>query len=302
MKILLIASGGDGSGMNKVVAELYKKFKNDIYACFAGFKGLYKNDIRPLKDFEPLKYENEAGCCIKTARFPEFKEDKFFRVALKHAREFDYVIVMGGNGSEKGCQDLTMGGVKTIFIPGTIDNDVDNSEYSIGFDTAIDQCCQTVKNVMPSMEAMERSCVFEAMGRHCPDIAEECAKRINAEVCIKEKSDLKYKEIASLIKSRKKEHLSTTIILRENILPIKEFADKLNEMLKDDAVKTQVVGYTQRGGKPTKVELENSKQFALVASQVIKKNLSSKKVLMQNGKIVMVDSTAKRNTTLKKFK
>ena len=151
MKILLIASGGDGSGMNKVVAELYKKHKGNIYACFRGFYGLYKNDIRPLKEFEPLKYENEAGCCIKTARFPEFKEEKYFRVALKHAREFDYVIVMGGNGSEKGCQDLTMGGVKTMFIPGTIDNDVHNSEYSIGYDTAIDQCCQTIKNVMPSM-------------------------------------------------------------------------------------------------------------------------------------------------------
>ena len=302
MKILLIASGGDGSGMNKVVAELYKKHKDNIYACFRGFYGLYKNDIRPLKSFEPLKYEKEAGCCIKTARFPEFKEEKFFRVALKHAREFDYVIVMGGNGSEKGCQDLTMGGVKTMFIPGTIDNDVDNSEYSLGFDTAIDQCCQTIKNVMPSMEAMERSCVFEAMGRHCPDIAVETAKRVGAEVCVQDKKDLKYKEIASLIKNRKKEHLSTTIVLRENILPIKEFADKLNELLKEDVVKTQVVGYTQRGGKPTKTELTNAKQFALVASTAIKKNLSSKKILMQNGKVVMVDSTAKRNTTLKKFK
>jgi len=302
MKILLIASGGDGSGMNKVVAELYKKFKGTIYACFRGFYGLYKNDIRPLKDFEPLKYENEAGCCIKTARFPEFKEEKYFRVALKHAREFDYVIVMGGNGSEKGCQDLTMGGVKTIFIPGTIDNDVNNSEYSIGYDTAIDQCCQTIKNVMPSMEAMDRSCVFEAMGRHCPDIAVQTAKRIGADVCVKGKEDLKYKEIASLIKARKKEHLSTTIVLRENILSIKEFANKLNEILKDDVVKTQVVGYTQRGGKPTKVELAKAKGFALVASKVIKNNLSSKKILMQNGKIVMVDSTAKRNTTLKKFK
>ena len=75
MKICVIASGGDGSGMNKVVAELYKKFKNNIYGCNAGFRGLYKNDIRSLKSFDPIKYENEAGCCIKSARFPEFKED-----------------------------------------------------------------------------------------------------------------------------------------------------------------------------------------------------------------------------------
>ncbi len=302
MKILLIASGGDGSGMNKVIAELYKKFKSNIFACYAGFKGLYKNDIRPLKSFEPLKHENEAGCCIKTARFPQFKEEKYFRVALKHAREFDYVIVMGGNGSEKGCQDLTKGGLKTIFIPGTIDNDVDDSEYSIGYDTAIEECCKTVRSVMPSMEAMERSCIFEAMGRHCADISVQTAKRINADVCIKDKKDLDYKKIATLIKKKKKNGQSTTIILRENILPISEVADNLNKLIGEDVVKTQVVGYTQRGGEPTKVELSNAKQFALLASKVICKKLSSKKILVQNGKFVMVDSPAKRDLTNKKFK
>jgi 6-phosphofructokinase 1 len=82
MKILLIASGGDGSGMNKVIAEIYKKFKSNSYACFAGFRGLYKNNISPLSAFEPLKHQNEAGCCIKTARFPEFKEEEYFKIAL----------------------------------------------------------------------------------------------------------------------------------------------------------------------------------------------------------------------------
>ena len=288
MKILVIASGGDGSGMNKVVAELYKKFKANIYACYAGFRGLYKNDIRPLASFEPLKHENEAGCCIKTARFPEFKQDKFFKVALKHAKEFDYVIVMGGNGSEKGCQDLTRGGVKTIFIPGTIDNDVDNSEYSIGFDTAIDQCCKTIENVMPSMEAMERSCAFEIMGRHCPDITNEVAKRVKNAVCVAEPKDVKYRDISKVIKDNLKQGKSTTILLRENILPLNEFADKLNNLLKGDVVKTQIVGYTQRGGKPTLTELQNAKTFAQMAIKAIKANKKSSKILMQQGKIQIV--------------
>lgn len=302
MKILLIASGGDGPGMNKVVAELYKKFKGSIYACDGGFRALYKNDIKPLEKFEPLKHQNEAGCCIKTARFPEFKEEKFFRVALKHARNFDYVIVMGGNGSEMGCRDLTCGGVKTIFIPGTIDNDVDNTDYSIGFDTAIDQCVITIKNTMPSMEAMRRSCVFEIMGRHCPLITREVAKRTNADISVEDKKDIKYKDFAKLIKENDKNGKSTLILLRENILPIGEFADKLNEILKYDVVKKQVVGYTQRGGKPTKKELDMAKQFAFVASKVIKNGLESKKILFQNGKIDMFDSTAKRDLTSKKFK
>lgn len=293
MKILIIGSGGDAPGMNKVVAELYKKFKNNIYACHAGFKGLYKNDIRPLAEYEPLKHQDEAGCCIKTARFPEFKEEKYFKVALKNAKKFDYVVVMGGNGSEKGCQDLTEGGVRTVFIPGTIDNDVDDSEYSVGFDSAIEQCVETIKNVMPSMETMNRSCVFEVMGRHCEDIAVEVAKRTNADICIKNPKEIKYREIAKIIKDNRKNDKSTTIVLRENIIALKEFANKLNEIFKDDVVKTQVVGYTQRGGKPTKVELDNAKAFALVASKVIKKGNSSKKVLVQTGKAVMVEPSRK---------
>ena len=90
--------------------------------------------------------------------------------------------------------------------------------------------------------------------------------------------------------------------MRENIISIKEVAKSLNEILKEDVVKTQVVGYTQRGGKPTKTELALAKEFACVASKVIKSNLSSKKILKQNGKIVMVDSPVTRDLKSKKFK
>lgn len=301
MKILVIASGGDGSGMNKVLATLYKKFKNNIFACEAGFRGLYKNDIKPLKHFEPLKHENEAGCCIKSARFPQFQEEKCFRVALKHAKEFDYVIVMGGNGSERGCQDLTKGGVKTIFIPGTIDNDVDDSEYSIGFDTAVDQCCQAVANLMPSMETMEASCVVEVMGRHCPDIATEVAKRTNADICIKEKEEIKYSQIVRKIKSNRKLGKSTLIIIRENTILLKDMISKINDDLGDNIVKKQIVGYVQRGGKPTQTELKMANEFATVAAKAIKGNLPSKKILMQGGKVVMIDSSAQRDTVSKKY-
>lgn len=289
MKILLIGSGGDAPGMNKVVATFYKKFKKDAYACNGGFRGLYDNDIRPLASFEPLKHENEAGCCIKTARFPEFAQEKPFLKALKNAVDFDYVVVMGGNGSERGCAELTSHNVKTLFIPGTIDNDVDESEYSIGFDTAVNECVHTIQSVMPSMKAMNRSCVFEVMGRHCADIAIDVAKRVNADICITETKDLKYPKIAKQIKDNLAENKSTTIILRENILNVNDFVKEVNAKLKDKCLKAQVVGYTQRGGKPTKKELSLAEVFAKKAIEGIKKSISSKKVLMQGGNVIFVE-------------
>ena len=289
MKILIIGSGGDGPGMNKVVATLFKKLKKDVYGCEEGFKGLYYNNIKPLSAFDPLKYENEAGCVIKTARFPEFQEEKYFKKALKNARGYDYVIVMGGNGSEKGCEELTSHGIKTIFIPGTIDNDVDDSQYSIGFDTAINECVKTIESTMPSMIAMNRSCVFEIMGRHCPDIAIETAKRVKSDICIKERNDINYTKIAKEIKDNLNKGCSTTILLRENIVDINQFADSVNQKLKADILKKQVVGYVQRGGKPTKTELKNAVEFANKAVEGMKKGISSKKILMQNGKVVFVE-------------
>ena len=199
---------------------------------------------------------------------------------------------MGGNGSEKGCQDLTRGGVKTIFIPGTIDNDVDDSEYSIGFDTAVDQCCQTINNLMPCMKTMENSCVVEVMGRHCSLIADAVAERAKADFCIKEKSDTKYRTIAAEIKRKRKIGQSTLIVLRENIVSITDFAQKLNDIVGDSCVKKQIVGYTQRGGKPTKVELETASKFATVAIKAICQKSDSQKILMQKGKVVAVKSTA----------
>lgn len=302
MKLLVIASGGDGAGMNKVLATLYRKFKKNIFACDGGFEALYKNDIKPLYFFEPLKHENEAGCCIKSGRFPQFKEEKYFKVALKNARNYDYVIVMGGNGSEMGCQDLTKGGVKTIFIPGTIDNDVLKSEYSIGFDSAVHACVQMISNIMPSMETMGQSCVLEVMGRHCSKIAEEVANRTKADLCVKEKTDLKYVKIANLIKSKAKKRETALIILRENIVDIREFADEINGRIGAGVLKKQIAGYVQRGPKPTEKELLLAKEFALKAIEVVKKNSFSKKILMQNGHIVKIDSEAKRDIKDKKFK
>ena len=124
MKILILTSGGDAPGMNKVIALMQKKFKDSLYACEEGFKGLIEGKIALASTFSPLASENEAGSCIRCSRCPEFKTKKGFKKALENAKRFDYVVVLGGNGSYKGCCELNENGVKTIFIPSTIDNDV----------------------------------------------------------------------------------------------------------------------------------------------------------------------------------
>jgi len=259
MKVLVLTSGGDAPGMNKFLTEVYKKCK-DLYFAYAGFTGLVNGEIYPFKDVFDARLTNCAGSMIKSSRCPEFKQARVFNKALKNAKDFDVVIILGGNGSEKGAKRLYENGVNTIFVPGTIDNDVDDCSYSIGFSTAVKEGVYTVENTMPSIVAFNNACLFEVMGRESAEICKTVAKQVDADYIVADKPD--YEELKNVVLKRYIKNESACIIVRENICPIDEMAKKLNELLGMDIVKTQIVGRTQRGGAPTAEELSMAKKYA----------------------------------------
>ena len=282
MKVLILTSGGDAPGMNKVISVLYKKFKENLYACKEGFKGLINNEICKVEVFEPKRYENEAGSCIKCSRCPEFKTKKYFNKALENAKQFDYVVVLGGNGSFKGCNDLTQNGVKTVFIPSTIDNDVEISDYSQGFDTAVNACVSYIKNTMPTIEAFKRCCIFEVMGRNCDKIAKEVQKYVCCDLIISNENDINYKEIADIINGNYKKGNATSIIIKERIIDINVFISNLKQYSPQVEIRGAIVGYLQRGTKPTEKELFYAKNFAKKAIGIIKENKRSGAIIFKN--------------------
>lgn len=286
MKILVLTSGGDAQGMNRFLYQIYKKFGKKVYACKYGFRGLIDGNFEPLKNFEPFKNRNQAGSCIKSARCPEFATVKGFKKGLANAKEFDWVIVLGGNGSYRGACQLSDNGVKTIFVPATIDNDVDNSEYSLGFHSAVKACCQYIKNTMPSMEAFNRCCFFEVMGRHHGAIAQSTALALESDFVICNEDDVDFGKMAKVVKENAKREHSSMIVVRENILPLSEFVSKLkNACPKVDIVGLRI-GHFQRGFKPTKVERAMADAFAKQAIKVIRKKGLPSAVVSVNGKIL----------------
>lgn len=288
MKILILCSGGDAPGMNRFIYNL-SRF-NEVYYARAGFKGLVEGDIFPLDKNEAKKFKDEAGAIILSSRYPKFQERKYFLKAVKNAKDFDAVIVLGGNGSFHGAKELAENEVNAIFVPATIDNDVENSSYSIGFDSAVSQGVYTVKNSMPSINAFCQACLFEVMGRKCSEIAKEVSKQVSADYTICEEKDLKFKAIEKLIKERRNKFLGTSIIVRENIMPISEIAERLNNSFKEEVVKTQVVGRLQRGGKPTNKELSLVNKFSDAVISLIKSKNFNKQVLMdENYNIKILD-------------
>ena len=287
MKVLILASGGDAPGMNKFISKLAQHFGKELYACKRGFKGLYENEIYPIKYFDTLKYANSAGCCITSARFPEFKEKDIFKKAVENAKPYDAVVVLGGNGSQKAVVDMEKAGVKAVFVPCTIDNDVEDNDYSIGFDTAVESVRYAYNNIMPSMEAFARSCVFVTMGRHSGNIAKASAKLVKPDLVITEESELDEEKIADTIKKNFSKEKSTSIILRENIVDVNKLCKKISEKIKPAEIRPFVVSYLQRGSKPTSRELRIAYQFALATIKAIRIKKLPIAVLMEGGKIIL---------------
>ncbi len=290
MKILVLSSGGDAPGMNKFIEQIYKAFKSKVYFAYAGFTGLVNGQIYPLEEIVYKGFETEAGVITHSSRCPEFKEPEVFEKGLENAKGFDCVIILGGNGSEKGAKRLFEKGVNTIFVPGTIDNDVDESFYTIGFSTAVKECVYAVENVMPSIRSFNHACLFEVMGREEAAIAKETAKIVSADYVVSDKKSLNFENIKNVILQKYIKNQSACIIVRENIMPVEKIAKKLNELLGQDMVKFQIVGRTQRGGTPTLVELDMATKFAKETAKCIKNKVFGIRVLAdENLNIIVKD-------------
>ncbi len=289
MKILLLCSGGDGPGMNRFIYNLYESFKDSIYFAHSGFRGLIDNQIFPLSKVARKELRDMAGSMIGSSRCPEFKERKYFKIALENARKFDCIVILGGNGSERGAKELFDNGVNTLFVPGTIDNDVNGSDYSIGFSTAVNEGVYTINHSMPSIQTMEKACLFEVMGRECPAIAISVSKKVNADYCVSTKNDLDYEKIGNIILDNFKENKSSCIVVRENIENIEKIVEKLNQFLGRECMKFQVVGRTQRGGTPTKEELAMADKFSKEVVSLIKQKVFGLRVLADEDMNIFVD-------------
>ncbi len=287
MKILLLCSGGDAPGMNRFIYDLYDAFKDEVYFALAGFNGLINGEIYPLGKVIKNGDRDSAGTIIKTSRCPEFKQKRYVKIGVNNAKDFDYVVICGGNGSERGAKEIFENGIKTIFVPGTIDNDVNDNHYSMGFSTAVKECVYAVKNTMPSIQAMTRSCLFEVMGRDFGAIAEETAKQVDADYVVQDKKTLDYEKMTKAILKKYVKGQSSCIIVRENIEKIEKIANKLNKMLGLDIVRCHIVGRTQRGGTPTEEELVMSDKFAGGVVDVIRHGRVGRVLANKNKQIVL---------------
>ena len=175
-RIAVLTSGGDAPGMNAAVRAVVERSLHhgiEVVGAYYGFKGLYEGDFRPLDVATCSHALRRGGTFLYSARFPEFKEPEIQEKAIEQmkAHGIDALVVVGGDGSFTGALKLTQKGFPAIGIPGTIDNDIAGTEYTIGFDTAVNVALDAIDKITDTASSHNRTFIVEVMGRHAGDMA-----------------------------------------------------------------------------------------------------------------------------------
>jgi 6-phosphofructokinase 1 len=292
MKILgVLTSGGDAPGMNAAIRAVVKaaNFNDiDVMGIEGGYQGLIEGRIKPLTSTEVENIADRGGTIIKTSRSPEFMEEAGRKKALKVLKKFgiDSLIVIGGEGSLKGAQKLHELGIAVIGLPGTIDNDLTYTDYSIGFDTTLNTILECLGKIKDTDYSHDKTTIVEVMGRYCGELALHCALAGGGEIISTPEKKLNFDTICSKLSSRinsgKKDNL---VIITERMYDLPELQRYIEEKL-NMSVRTTVLGFIQRGGNPSAFDRILASQMGVMAVELLVNGYSGLTVGIKDNKII----------------
>ena len=256
-KIGVLTSGGDAPGMNCAIRAVVRaglKYGLDVYGIMDGYKGLVEDDMFLMDRHSVSDIVNRGGTILGTARLREFKEEKVRQIAVDNLRKrgIEALVVIGGDGSYMGAKKLTEMGINCVGLPGTIDNDIASTDYTIGFDTCLNTICYCIDHIRDTTASHQRCAIIEVMGNHCGDLALFSGLAEGVEMIITPDHPIPEEEIIdSLRKLHDAKRKRAIVVVSEKIYPnINEFAKKITVETGFEA-KAEVLGRVQRGGTPS---------------------------------------------------
>ena len=293
-RIAVLTSGGDAPGMNTCVRAVVRTALNnkmDIYGVERGYAGLVRGEIIRLGTRSVSDMIHKGGTFLKTARCPEFTDIEVQRKAFEalSAYGIEGLVVIGGDGTFRGAKALSENfGIKVMGIPGTIDNDLAYTDYTVGFDTAVNTVLWAINNLRDTMHSHDRVSLLEVMGRHCGDIALYAGTAGGAEYILVPEVPYSLDEIASKIKrSYLRGKTSNMIILAEGAGDRDEIAKEIQQK-SGISVKVNNFGYIQRGGSPNMADRILAARFGYKAVELLRDDKPSCAIGIKNNKVITV--------------
>jgi 6-phosphofructokinase 1 len=291
----VLTSGGDAPGMNAAIravvrAGIGKGFR--VMGVYRGYNGLVNGDIFEMNLRSVSGIIHKGGTVLYTARCPEFMAEEGVQKAVDNCKGFNLnaLVTIGGEGTFCGARELSRRGVSCIGIPGTIDNDVASSEYTIGFDTAVNTVIDMVDRLRDTSESHQRCSVVEVMGRRAGHIALMAGTAVGAVAVLVPEIDINFeRDIVKKIKRIKETGRQHFIVLVSEGVGGTESLARSIEMRTGIETRTAILGHVQRGGSPTAFDRSIATRMGYKAIDLISRGIGNEIVVYKGSKISSVD-------------
>ncbi|AFP85656.1 6-phosphofructokinase [secondary endosymbiont of Heteropsylla cubana] len=307
-KIGILTSGGDSPGMNAAIRGVVRAWLSEgleVYGIYDGYLGLFQDRMEKLDRYSVSDMINRGGTFLGSARFPEFKEEKIRLVAIQNMRKrgLDALVVIGGDGSYMGAKRLTEMGFPCIGLPGTIDNDVAGTDYTIGYFTALETVVEAIDRLRDTSTSHQRISIVEVMGRHCGDLTMAAAIAGGCEFIILPEEEFKPENLVYEIKAgiaKGKKH--AIVAITEHICDVSKLAQYLEQKTGRETRAT-VLGHIQRGGSPVAYDRILASRMGAYSIELLLQGYGGRCVGVQNEQLVhhnIVDALKKMKRPFRK--
>ena len=301
-KIGILTSGGDSPGMNNAIRAVGRAALSaglEVAVIKDGYKGLVENNIELATSITFSDVLSNGGTFLRSARLPEFVQPEVRAKGITNLKKhnIDALVVIGGDGSYMGALRLTEEGVNCIGLPGTIDNDIASTDYTIGFDTALNTIVEAVDRIRDTSRSHSRCTIIEVMGRHCGDLAIHASIASGADIVSVPENILTEEQIIDFLNTNKQsQKRNPVIIVTEKLYDVQKLAKKLEEKTKFETRAT-VLGHIQRGGSPTPFDRVLASRLGVKAVEMLIEGQGGVALGVINNKVVAtpIDKTAKTN-------
>lgn len=290
----VLSSGGDAPGMNAAIravvrTAIYNGFK--VVGIKQGFNGLVNGDIEEMNLSSVADIVHRGGTILRSSRSDEFETEAGFKKAMNIIRVFgiDGLVILGGDGSLKGAQELSKAGIPTIGIPCTIDNDLGYTDYTIGFFTAVETVIDAISKIRDTSSSHGRANIIEVMGRHCGDIALYAGFAGGAESIIVPEVPFDMDEVnKKVIQGKNRGKLHHIIVLAEGVGNAYKVAEEVVEKTGVDT-RVTILGHIQRGGTPSAFDRILASEMGRKAVELLIDGESGKTLGIKCNEIISVD-------------
>jgi 6-phosphofructokinase 1 len=293
-RIGVLTSGGDAPGMNPAVRAVVRKaiyHDLEVYGIYGGYAGLMSGNIKKLELGSVGDIIHRGGTTLYSARCVEFKSKEGQLQGIEQLKQhgIEGLVVIGGDGSYRGAKALTEQGFPCVGVPGTIDNDIPGTEFTIGFDTALNTVIDAIDKIRDTATSHERTFVIEVMGRDAGDLALWAGLAGGAETILIPEENYDMNEIAARLQKgheRGKKH--SIIVVAEGVCSGVEFAKQLKEATNFDT-RVSVLGHIQRGGSPTAFDRVLASRLGARAVELLIEGKGGRAVGIERNRLVDYD-------------